>query len=103
MHRGRSMSMLAGGAVALAMAAPASAQFRVIGYMPSWSGSNASVQYDKLTIINYAFANPNSNGTLKPIDNTAKLSDLVSRAHARNVKVVLSLGGWNGGDDSAFE
>jgi GH18 family chitinase len=90
--------------VALAVALPATAaEFRVIGYMPSWSGSNATVQYDKLTIINYAFANPNSNGTLKPIDNTAKLTDLVSRAHAQNVKVVLSLGGWNDGNDSAFE
>ena len=84
-------------------AVPASAQFRVVGYMPSWAGSVDQVQYDKLTIINYAFANPNSNGTLKPIDNTTKLTALVSRAHANNVKVVLSLGGWNGGNDSAFE
>lgn len=77
--------------------------FRSVGYMPSWSGSVTSIQYSKLTHINYAFALPNSNGTLQAIDNTAKLSQLVSLGHQNGVKVSLAIGGWNDGNDSAFE
>ncbi|GGK88401.1 hypothetical protein GCM10012284_23020 [Mangrovihabitans endophyticus] len=77
--------------------------FRSVGYMPSWSGSVTAVQYSKLTHINYAFALPNANGTLRPIENTGKLQQLVSLGHQNNVKVSLAIGGWNDGDDSAFE
>jgi chitinase len=77
--------------------------FRSVGYMPSWSGSVNSIQYGKLTHINYSFALPNANGTLRPIDNTAKLQSLVSLGHSNNVRVLLAIGGWNNGDDSAFE
>ena len=81
----------------------ASAQFKVIGYMPSWTGDVNTVQYSKLTHINYAFILPNSNGTLQGLDNPSKLSSLVSKAHASGVKVMISVGGWNNGDDSGFE
>jgi chitinase len=77
--------------------------FRSVGYMPSWSGSVNSIQYGKLTHINYAFALPNSNGTLQAIPDPGKLSSLVSLGHANNVKVSLAIGGWNDGNDSAFE
>jgi chitinase len=87
----------------LLAAAPGWAQFRVIGYMPSWAGSVSSVQYSKLTHINYAFLLPTSTGGLQPIENPAKLQSLVSTAHANGVKVLISVGGWNNGDDSAFE
>ncbi len=93
---------------ALVAANPAQAvilpnNFKSVGYMPSWSGSVNSIQYTKLTHINYAFALPNSNGTLQPVDNTAKLSSLVSLAHANQVRVSIAVGGWNNGNDSAFE
>src|SRR5205807_8216758 len=78
------------------------AAFRVVGYMPSWQGSVTSIQYSKLTHINYAFLLPNSNGSLQAIDNASKLTNLVARAHANGVKVSISVGGWNGGNDSAF-
>ena len=77
--------------------------FKSVGYMPSWSGSVTSIQYAKLTHINYSFALPNANGTLQPIENTAKLQQLVTLGHQNNVKVSLAVGGWNGGNDSAFE
>jgi GH18 family chitinase len=77
--------------------------FKSVGYMPSWSGSVTTIQYAKLTHINYSFALPNANGTLQPIENTAKLQQLVTLGHQNNVKVSLAVGGWNNGDDSAFE
>lgn len=94
--------------VPLAVAAPAHAVdlpngLRSVGYMPSWAGSVNSIQYGKLTHINYAFILPNSNGTLQGLDNPSKLSSLVSLAHANNVKVSIAVGGWNDGNDSAFE
>jgi chitinase len=81
----------------------ASAQFKVVGYMPSWSGSVNSIQYSKLTHINYAFLLPTSTGGLQAIENPSKLQTLVSQAHANGVKVLIAVGGWNNGDDSGFE
>jgi len=79
------------------------AQFKVVGYMPSWSGNVGDVQYSKLTHINYAFLLPTSTGGLQPIENPSKLQSLVNTAHANGVKVMISVGGWNNGDDSGFE
>ncbi|ADU07674.1 glycoside hydrolase family 18 [Micromonospora sp. L5] len=77
--------------------------FKSVGYMPSWSGNVNTVQYGKLTHINYAFVLPNGDGSLRPVENPGKLSSLVSLGHASNVKVSIAVGGWNDGDDSAFE
>ncbi|AHJ96926.1 carbohydrate-binding protein [Hymenobacter swuensis] len=89
--------------VLLLASVPVFAQFRVIGYVPSWAGDVSSVQYGKLTHINYAFLLPTATGGLQPIENPAKLQNLVATAHANGVKVLISVGGWNNGDDSAFE
>ena len=75
----------------------AATSFKVMGYLPSWSGSVSSIQFSKLTHINYAFALPNSNGTYQAIDNTSKLSSMISSAHAAGVKALLSVGGGGGG------
>ena len=77
--------------------------FKSVGYMPSWSGSVNAIQYGKLTHINYAFVLPNANGSLRAVENPAKLSSLVSLGHSNNVKVSIAVGGWNDGNDSAFE
>ncbi|MEO3771130.1 glycosyl hydrolase family 18 protein [Micromonospora sp. B9E7] len=76
--------------------------FKSVGYMPSWAGNINTIQYNKLTHINYAFILPNSNGSLQGVDG-ARLSSLVSQGHANNVKVSIAVGGWNDGNDSAFE
>ena len=104
---GLALATMATGLV-VAAASPAAAAvlpngFRSVGYMPSWSGSVNSIQYNKLTHINYAFALPNSNGTLQAIPDPGKLSSLVSLGHSNNVRVSLAIGGWNDGNDSAFE
>lgn len=101
-------TLAAGLLVPAAAAEPAAAAvlpngFRSVGYLPSWSGSVNSVQYTKLTHINYAFVLPNADGTLQAVPDPGKLSSLVSLGHANNVKVSLAIGGWNDGDDSAFE
>jgi chitinase len=87
----------------LASAQRAVAQFKVIGYMPSWTGDVNTVQYSKLTHINYAFLLPTATGGIQGIENPSKLQSLVSNAHANGVKVMISVGGWNNGDDSGFE
>lgn len=79
------------------------ADFKVIGYVPSWAGDVNQIQYSKLTHINYAFILPTPSGGFATLDNPGKLQSLVTTAHANNVKVLVSVGGWNNADDSAFE
>ncbi|WP_299312992.1 glycosyl hydrolase family 18 protein [uncultured Aquimarina sp.] len=76
--------------------------FKVVGYMPSWQGTANAVQYDKLTHINYSFLLPNSDGSLRPLDNVSKMQQLVSLGHAQGVKVLIAVGGWMDGNDSPF-
>jgi len=73
------------------------AQFKVIGYLPSWAGNVSDIQFSKLTHVHYAFLIPNSNGSLQGIDNVSKMQSLVSAAHASGVKVSISVGGWGQG------
>lgn len=75
---------------------------RIIGYTPSWSTVESSIQYNKLTHINYAFVLPNPNGSLQPVPNPTLLRTIVQHAHANGVQVAVSIGGWNDGNDSAF-
>src|SRR5687768_7978775 len=79
------------------------AQFKTVGYVPSWAGSASDIQYTKLTHINYSFILPTSTGGLQALDNGSKLQSIVSSGHANGVKVLIAVGGWNNGDDSAFE
>jgi GH18 family chitinase len=77
---------------------------RVVGYFPTWAGDVNAIQYDKLTHINYAFALPTAQGGLTGVSSgDARLRSLVQTAHSRGVKVLLAVGGWNDGNDSAFE
>jgi GH18 family chitinase len=102
------VTVLAGTVAALAPVSRSEAAvlpngFKSVGYMPSWAGNVNSIQYSKLTHINYSFALPNANGSLQPVDNLPKLQSLVSLGHSNNVKVLIAIGGWNNGNDSAFE
>jgi GH18 family chitinase len=74
--------------------------FRIIGYVTD-AVTVELVPFDKLTHINYAFAIPNEDGTLKPMANGWKIDNLVEQAHANNVQVLISVGGW--GWDETFE
>jgi len=89
-------------ALLLLVPGPVFAQFKVIGYLPSWNGEVSAVQFNKLTHVNYAFLLPNADGSLKPIENPAKLQNLVSTAHASGVQVIISVGGWLDGNPGVF-
>ncbi|MGG7177883.1 glycosyl hydrolase family 18 protein [Clostridium paraputrificum] len=81
---------------------------KIIGYFPSWyQGSvDSQIQFDKLTHINYAFLIPNKDGSLVPIENEPMMKEIISKAHSKGVKVLISVGGWSYKDvplQSTFE
>jgi chitinase len=80
--------------------------FKVIAY--SFGATNPDdIRYDQLTHLNYAFAIPQSDGSLAPFDDSAKLNAIVANAKKHQVKVFISVGGWGigdgGGNDYRFE
>lgn len=78
-------------------------QFKVVGYMPSWSGTAVEIQYSKLTHINYSFIRPTTTGGLTAVDQPGKLQDIVSRAHAVGTKVGIAVGGWSDLNNQDFQ
>lgn len=72
-----------------------SEDFKVVGYFPSWSDKIDKIQFDVLTHINYAFAIPNSDGTLKPLENASVAKKIISKAHENGVEVFIAVGGWS--------
>ena len=75
--------------------------FCIIGYAADWEGALNPAQLPHLTHINYAFLLPNADGSVNGIANPWILEDIVRQAHAKNVKVLISIGGW--GTDKEFE
>ena len=72
----------------------AAQNFKVVGYLAMWdfdTSCTAKIQWDRLTHINLAFANPDANGDLH-IDGPDP-SPLVNAAHQHGVKVFISLAG----------
>ncbi|GBL37139.1 probable chitinase 3 [Anaerolineaceae bacterium] len=74
--------------------------FRIIAYVTD-AIVESIIPYDKLTHINYAFLIPKDDGTFNPISNAWKLQRIAKNAHARGVKVLVSVGGW--GWEKQFE
>jgi chitinase len=92
----------------------------VVGYYPGWQWYDRAqlvnpftIDYSKYTILNYAFFNPNADGTISGLDpwadenillgqinwSTDPVSHypntgLVDRAHNEGIKVLISVGGW---------
>jgi len=68
--------------------------FKVVGYFPNWANMNYDIDNldcSKLTHINWAFQNPDASGNL--VESNNGLTKLVEKAHASNVKVLISIGG----------
>ena len=67
--------------------------FRVIGYMTASNvsdGSALSFDFSRISYLNIAFVNPDQNGNFSTL---AGLDQVVAAAHAKNVKVLVSIGG----------
>ncbi len=68
-------------------------------YYPGWEQSYmpaSSIDFTTLTHIIHFSAVPNSDGTLNTSDNevtAANSADIISRAHAAGVKVIICVGG----------
>jgi len=80
--------------------APTPPPFRIIAYATDGI-VEPIIPYDQLTHINYAFLTPKADGTFNPINNGWKLQQIVETGHTKNVKVLISVGGW--GWDEQFE
>jgi len=82
------------------MPSPTPSPFIILAY--ATEGIVAEIiPYDKLTHINYAFLTPQADGTFNPISNGWKLKQIVATGRTKNVKVLISVGGW--GWDEQFE
>lgn len=62
----------------------------VVGYYPVWHGADYHPDYDKLSLICLAFAKMKADGTLD-YDNLYNAKAVIDSAHAKGVKVVVSL------------
>ncbi|KAI9314086.1 glycoside hydrolase superfamily [Dichotomocladium elegans] len=81
---------------------PALAASAITGYFPNWLYARypvSSIDFTKYTHINYAFAILIKGATPEwtdPSQVETQLPQLVEAAHAKNAKVLISVGGWSG-------
>ncbi|MGY4537111.1 chitinase [Mucilaginibacter sp. UYNi724] len=71
----------------------ATASFRVVGYLREYNvvdGRAIQFDFSKITHLNIAFINPDDKGAFSTLSG---LKELVTAAHAKNVKVLASIGG----------
>lgn len=70
--------------------------FKRVAYFPNWHGDVVNdVPFSKLTHINYAFAIPTSDGSIRDLEDTEVVNKLISTAHNNGVKVLIAVGGWS--------
>ncbi len=70
--------------------------FKLIGYLFNVSDEAiGQMRWDKLTHINYAFAIPTQEGTIRGLTEDKLVKKLISTAHDNKVKVSISVGGWS--------
>ena len=73
----------------------AKADFKIVGYLPEYTsmfGNTSSIPFDKLTHLNIAFAGVDASGNVS-FSKSSQLTTIVSKAHDKNVKVLMSIGG----------
>ena len=74
----------------------------VIGFYPNWKHDVlpvSRIQWDKLTRVIYAFAIPNTDGSLN-VSRLTQVEALAGAARAQGVEVFLSVGGGGSGSDN---
>jgi chitinase len=76
----------------------------VVAYVPNWidlENFTRSIAYEQVTHLNIAFENPiNDAGDLRYDD---RYTGLLSEAHGRGVKVLISIGGGAASDDAVLK
>ena len=82
--------------------------FRIVTYLAGWNGEKGmeKLRYDCLDQINYAFAIPTEEGDVLPFPDPDFVHKVVNEAHAHNVQVMISVGGWSWQDvplEATFE
>lgn len=88
--------ILLGGALPIHAESAEAESFKVVGYCSEmFKDPVEKIQYDKLTHVIYAFLIPGADGSLIGIEKPEKLKALVENAHAKNVKVMIAVGGWS--------
>jgi GH18 family chitinase len=81
----------------------ASAEFKIIGYVVDWAGDQSpTLNFNQLTHVNYAFVTVGSGQGGINAPNDGLIRNLVTAAHAKNVKVLASIGGGGGNNDTYF-
>lgn len=69
-----------------------SQEFKKVGYLPTYRFSLIDdIEFDKLTHLNIAFANPDANGLLST--NGVDITPIVERAHEADLEVFIALAG----------
>lgn len=79
------------------------AEDRVVAYVPNWVDLKKfadAIDYPRLTHINLAFENPVNEGG--ELSFNSKNERLIAKAHASNVKVLVSIGGGSASGDKAL-
>jgi GH18 family chitinase len=88
----------------ITMPLPAPAAPKVVAYVPNWIDLNSfseTIDYAKLTHINIAFENPsNDSGDLSF---NPKDESIIAKAHASQVKVLVSIGGGSASDNKTLK
>lgn len=70
---------------------------RIVGYLPSYKVEAIdTIDYSALTHINLAFANPDENGNIHIDMSDEDICRVVTNAHNKGAKVLISLGGFDG-------
>lgn len=73
---------------------------KIVGYLPTWRFELSSkIKYCKLTHLNLAFANPDSNGSLIMPDISSVVADAKSKNP--NIKIFISIGGGSLSNEQA--
>jgi chitinase len=76
---------------------------RSVVYLPSWRGSFTgwanTMPWAKMTHLNLAFATPSGNTFTIAGNGDPSIAAIVNAAHANGVKVLIAIGGANGGSD----
>lgn len=84
--------------IVMSMTTATMAQLKVVGYVYTTANANA-VDWSKITHLNLAFENPDAQGNLSF---TANNNTLIQKAHANNVKVLVSICGGGVSNDATM-